>query len=208
MAYGSDDSSAIKTSDPYVVDDRGLWFDGRKTFATLEGLVLNQSYTYTMWVKPHGDGSLATVASKESDGYYVFGLAAFRARYADNFNRFVWNTSVEIVENSVWQNLALAVGWTGATSDIKVYKNGLFVDGTTSPYVTVDRPDYAHHHLLGANEVGNALFDYYTGYMYALRVSNTAVSVFDDYVLTGSSCGIDCDACISSGTCLGACGSN
>jgi hypothetical protein len=39
--YGSDDPAVVKDSDPYVLDDRGLWFDGRETYATIEGLVLN-----------------------------------------------------------------------------------------------------------------------------------------------------------------------
>jgi hypothetical protein len=101
-AHGSDDYEVIKDSDPYVVDDRGLFFDGRNDYATIQGLVLNQSYTYTLWVKPHGDGTLVTSASRESGGYYAFGLSAFRTRYEDSFNGFSWMASTEFVENYVW----------------------------------------------------------------------------------------------------------
>jgi hypothetical protein len=208
LAYGSDDHEVIKDSDPFVVDDRGWLFDGINDYASLEGLVLNTSYTYSFWVKPHGDGTLVTSASKNGSGFYAFGVSGFRTRYEDSFNGIVWNAGAGLVENFVWQNLALAADWTGVQTDLKVYKNGYFVDGMTTRLVTIDRPDFDHHHIVGANERDGALFDFYSGFIYSLRVSNRGVENFNDVVYEGIDCGVECDFCPGSGKCLGQCSSN
>jgi hypothetical protein len=67
-------------------------------------------------------------------------------------------------------------------SELKVYKNGLYVEGLTNGFVVIDRDEHAHHHFLGVNARQNALMDYFNGYIYTFRVSNVAVKNFDDLV--------------------------
>jgi len=59
VVYGGYSADTLDKTDPYITDDRGLWFDGKYTFLTLERLVLHHSTTLEMWIKAHcSDGTL------------------------------------------------------------------------------------------------------------------------------------------------------
>lgn len=113
-AYSGYDPIRVTDSDPYLSDDRGLFFDGKNDYVTVTGLMLNTSYTISMWVKPHGDGTLFTSSSRTSGDFYSFGLAANRAKYQDSYNDYTWVTTGEFVEDLDWQMIALSVAWTGS----------------------------------------------------------------------------------------------
>lgn len=44
-AYSGYDPAGVTDSDPYLSDDRGLFFDGKNDYVTVTGLTLNTSYT-------------------------------------------------------------------------------------------------------------------------------------------------------------------
>jgi hypothetical protein len=191
-----------------MVDDRGLLFDGINDYATMEGLLLNQSYTLNFWIKPHGDGTLFASTDRKSAGHYSFGISGFRTRYEDSFNDVVWTAGAELIENYTWQNVAISADWATGHTELKVYKNGYFVDSTTTAFATLDRQDYEYHHLLGANAKGGNLYDFYAGFIWSFRASNRAVANFNDVVFEGIDCGSSCDFCAEVGKCLGECNWN
>lgn len=99
MAYSGFDSNKPTDSDPYLSDDRGLLFDGKNDYVSVSGLMLNTSYTVSMWINPNGDGTLFNSSSRSSGEFHSFGLAANRARYQDTANDYIWVTTGEFVEN-------------------------------------------------------------------------------------------------------------
>lgn len=50
------------SSDPYLIDDRGLWFDGKYDFIVIKGLKVHHKFAMSQWVKPHGSGTLFSVS--------------------------------------------------------------------------------------------------------------------------------------------------
>ena len=117
MAYTGASPNQYSTQDPYLSDDRGLYFDGKNDFVTLEGLMLNNNFTFAMWVKPHGDGTLFATADKNGPGYYSFGISGYRMKFTDGFHDDTWVTDVEPVDLFLWQNLSLTFTWTAGSLD-------------------------------------------------------------------------------------------
>jgi hypothetical protein len=57
--FGGYFKDRLDKTDPYITDDRGLWFDGKYTFLTIENLALHHSCTVELWIKAHcSDGTL------------------------------------------------------------------------------------------------------------------------------------------------------
>lgn len=50
------------SSDPYLIDDRGLWFDGKYDFIVIHGLKVHTKFAMSQWAKPHGSGTLFSVS--------------------------------------------------------------------------------------------------------------------------------------------------
>lgn len=53
---------AWDSSDPYLIDDRGLWFDGKYDFIIITGLKVHTKFAMSQWAKPHGSGTLFSVS--------------------------------------------------------------------------------------------------------------------------------------------------
>jgi hypothetical protein len=47
-----------ESADPYLTDDRGLYFDGINDFATVRGLLIHDNFTISMWINPESSGTL------------------------------------------------------------------------------------------------------------------------------------------------------
>lgn len=45
-----------------MFSDRGLWFNGRDTFMTVENLRLPAAFELRLWIRSHGDGALFSSA--------------------------------------------------------------------------------------------------------------------------------------------------
>ena len=220
LAYTGSSPNQYSNQDPYLSDDRGLYFDGKNDYVSLEGLMLNSSFTFALWVKPHGSGTLFTSADKNGPGYYSFGISGYRLKFNDGFHDDTWLSTVEPVDLFLWQNLAVTFEWNagsvdevdssiiGAANNASYTKNGAQISTYTFNYIFQDRPDFDYHHLLGANESMGSLSQYYTGYIYNIRVTNFAVTNFDDYILEDETCGIECDVCPAAETCLSSCNWN
>ena len=48
---------------PYIIDDRGLWFDGKTNLAQFEGFTLHHTFTFDTWAKPHANGCFLSISN-------------------------------------------------------------------------------------------------------------------------------------------------
>ena len=69
--FGGAKEASIDGDDPYIMDTRGLWFDGMHQFLTVKNLLINHSFKISSWVKPHGHGTIfSTTNVNETNGKY------------------------------------------------------------------------------------------------------------------------------------------
>jgi hypothetical protein len=47
-----------ESADPYLVDDRGVYFDGINDFLTIHDLIVHHTFAMTFWMKPESSGTL------------------------------------------------------------------------------------------------------------------------------------------------------
>lgn len=65
--YGGNNKTTEDFCDPFVSQDRGLWFDGMYSYATFEGLIVPANFELRMWIRAHGDGALFSSNRKVDD---------------------------------------------------------------------------------------------------------------------------------------------
>ncbi|MEE4247710.1 MAG: hypothetical protein V2I33_20090 [Kangiellaceae bacterium] len=105
----------MNDDDPYLIEERGLWFDGNRQFLTIKSLVINHDFTMSMWIKPHGSGAIFS-SSDEMEKTYKFNrslhlsVQAYSFEWADNYhNDYQHFGSVSLYE---WQHIALSAKWS------------------------------------------------------------------------------------------------
>jgi hypothetical protein len=73
--------SGWDSSDPYLLDDRGLWFDGKYDFLLFKNLTVRPLFGFSMWVKPQGSGtfySISRLNDPEKEDYFAVGIKGYR----------------------------------------------------------------------------------------------------------------------------------
>lgn len=100
--------------DPYLTDDRGLWFDGKSNYMTSQMLSLHHTFTINTWIRPYGSGAIFS-SSKNFDAEWNkslhWGITENRMEFEDRDNYFYFKTERESVDRYIWQNLAITSEW-------------------------------------------------------------------------------------------------
>jgi hypothetical protein len=98
--FGGLDSTAMSREDPYAVDDRGLWFDGRYNYLTISGLVFGPYQTSIFWIKPHGDGVIMSNNNNSGNSSYTISVVGSFVVFDTGSEE--WKPDVEIIEAFTW----------------------------------------------------------------------------------------------------------
>lgn len=103
--YGGDGSESNDMTDPYAVDDRGLWFDGRYTYLTVSGLTLHLSSTQIFWTKPHGDGTLFSNSienTRHGHDTYMISIKGLNVQVELTGPNWKFTSAQEVVTSFIW----------------------------------------------------------------------------------------------------------
>jgi hypothetical protein len=104
--------------DPFVIDDRGLWFDGKDDMAEIKGLRLHHSFTLDAWIRPHGDGTIFgagnTVHAFEYRRVYQWAIEENKLFWGDLEYSDVFFADTEIT-NFYWTHVAVTATWRNET---------------------------------------------------------------------------------------------
>lgn len=58
-----------ETAEPYLVDDRGLLFDGINDYMTVKGLIVHHTFAMTFWMNPTTSGTLYSSSAINDDKF-------------------------------------------------------------------------------------------------------------------------------------------
>lgn len=85
--YGGTGKPTDDFCDPFASQDRGLWFDGMYSYATLENLILPANFELRMWVRSHGDGALFSsnrkVDNRSAEKFFALLIDDCKLTFAD-----------------------------------------------------------------------------------------------------------------------------
>jgi hypothetical protein len=147
---------------PSVQYQKGLWFDG-SDYAEITGLVLNQQFTLTLWVRVSvgGDGTVFFIGT---ENFSEIGSENWLDIYCAN-GRFTVDHGQDTVDTDFlfsvtedandfiyedWYQIALKVDWDNIAKEgtASLYRNSVFQASTDFTLPFDDRSTYSH--LLGA----------------------------------------------------------
>jgi hypothetical protein len=112
--YGGSREVAVESDDPLILEDRGLWFNGKHHYLSVRGLTFNHSFSLSSWLKPHGTGNLMSSSSVKQNAYdyersLYWSIGAFSFEWADTYHhKFTNFNAVELYE---WQHAAIILTW-------------------------------------------------------------------------------------------------
>jgi hypothetical protein len=183
--WGGDDRYTCCNEDPYYTDDRGLWFNGRIDFLQMHGLILHHTSTVTVWMKPHGDGTVFASSSKVDPDYAQSNIHLRvdnkKLEYGDTYRHALFQSD-KCIELYYWQHAAFSIKWEqhDKTTTAKIFINnenaGLMVyDG-----ITQDRPDTENIHTIGTLEFQGQFCDYFRGFLYSFYAYNYILTDFSE----------------------------
>lgn len=106
ILYGGANETKIATDyDPYLTDDRGLYFDGKGNYLTAKMLTLHHTFTINTWIRPYGNGAIFS-SSKNFDSAWNksihWGITENRMEFEDRDHYFYFKTERESVERYIW----------------------------------------------------------------------------------------------------------
>jgi len=181
--YGGDKmlDSAEKT-DPFLTEDRGLWFDGKLQYLTVRGFTMHHSSTLDFWIKPHGYGTVFSAARVDDEGCdlgYELAIQGGKAKFSDKTNEY----HVESEGNLnfyEWIHLALTLDWnnSSATTDVNMFMNNESIAYAAISTMVLDVPDGTARHILGAGERYSEICDNYRGFMWSFTAHNFPLTSF------------------------------
>ena len=200
--------SAEKT-DPFLTEDRGLWFDGKLQYLTIRGFTMHHSSTIDFWLKPHGYGTVFSAARVDDEGCdlgYELSIEGGKARFSDKTNSFDIDSEGNL-NFYEWMHLALTLDWNNSegSTAVSMFMNNVSIVSSTISVMVLDVPDGTARHLLGAGERYSAICDNYRGFMWSFTAHNFPLTSFSSMVST--TC-YGCTACPTSTDCLGDCNWN
>jgi hypothetical protein len=170
-AIGGDDETGTM-SDPYAVDDRGLWFDGRYSYLTIKGLTLFVTNTNIFWTKPHGDGTLFSntiINGRYGHDIYIISIKGTSIQIDLTGPNWTFLPDADIVTSFLWQNLAVSAKWDEDLNEteFKIYRDNAILASAIYPkYEILDRPDWETSKLIGAYTYHETLRGMFCGYIW------------------------------------------
>jgi hypothetical protein len=99
-AFGGLDIAVREVEDPFLTSDRGLWFDGRYNYMTIEGLTLSHTWAFETWVNPITPGTLFSTAMVYDHQVEVLAHVGFtgdRIEFEDKRNHFYAKTDLGVM---------------------------------------------------------------------------------------------------------------
>lgn len=185
--------SHYETSEPYLVDDRGLFFDGINDFMTVKGLIVHHTFAMTFWMNPSTSGTLyssATINDDKFEQFWAIRLEGKRVNFVDATNNFDV-LSKEIFYLSEWQHMGFTAKWEEAERKtyISIYRDGKPRERKSFDFIITDyrdkddrrnlyddNDDLYNRHLIGATEFRERTKNMYTGFIYQWTYSNHEVT--------------------------------
>ena len=198
------ESRDSQTDDPVLVYGRGQWFDGND-FITLDGLVLNQSFSVQFWARPDAGGdvfSVNRVATKKK-GEEIFMNFVVMAKYITFMYPAEGSTKALLGTGYVdkWQLFSMFCNFDEQYSNLALYVNHEMQMSEKTHGPLIDEPGYAH--LLGAElDHKGAHSMHYQGFLFELCIYSFAVQPDTEQHACGPNhceycpvgeCLIDCD---------------
>jgi len=112
--YGGDRAVAVEADDPFILDDRGLWFNGTSHYLSVRGLTLNHSMALSSWLKPFGAGTLISTSSVKQSAYdyersLFWSLGAYSFEWGDTYHHS--HTNFNAVNLYEWQHSSVELIW-------------------------------------------------------------------------------------------------
>jgi hypothetical protein len=131
--FGGYFEDRLDKTDPYPTDDRGLWFDGKYTFLTLEQMVLHHSSTVEIWLKAHcSDGTLFSSTRVNDviwrDSNFHISISDGHLEFADTF-RYIQLQDDAILDVYFWIHVAYTLEWnqTSGLTRVALFSNASIV---------------------------------------------------------------------------------
>jgi hypothetical protein len=127
-------------------------------YLTLSGLTLHHTSTVSLWVKPHGYGTLFSSSRKDDPSYAQtnirFGICENKLEFDDTYRPEAHFYSSLSVEFYYWQHTAFTTSWDQDTLSTLAT---MFIDNTnvgSKHYegITQDMPDDYSLHTIGTLE--------------------------------------------------------
>jgi hypothetical protein len=87
---------------PIALEDRGLWLDGKNSFAEIDGLNVQNSLTLYTWVKPHGSGTIFEIATDEAAPAYIWALNTEILEFTDYVSQISFRATEYFVSDFLW----------------------------------------------------------------------------------------------------------
>jgi hypothetical protein len=113
--FGGRSEAIRNVDDPFLTSDRGLWFDGRYNFMTVENLYLAHTWSIELWANPMTHGtffSSSRIYDHQSEVLSHIGLIGEKMEFEDKHNYFYAKTDVDVVAyNNSWANFIFSVYW-------------------------------------------------------------------------------------------------
>lgn len=209
------------SSDPYLLDDRGLWFDGKYDFLLINNMTIRPLFGFSMWIRPQGSGTLYSVSrlnDPEKEDYFALGIKGYRLNLKVTQSSYEFTTD-DAISYYDWQIVhfvnTLETSVTPQMHAYKFYVNEA-VKGTSDLYQrryahVMDGLNDDYMHLIGGYERGNVIRGLFMGNVWSFTMEagvgkNAAAFASGDMATT---CTGSCDLCPASpAECLGTCNWN
>lgn len=211
--YGGDTEDST-SADPYAVDDRGLWFDGRYSYLTVKGLVLYPTHTNIMWLKPHGDGSLFSNNRYDGGDSYILSIIGQRMTVEKTEQNYKFAPDVDFITTFVWQLTSVVAKYTEANDEtvFSLYRDGAAIVHSNEPvnlgHAILDRPGWETNKIIGGYLHHDNLRGMYCGYIFQWRITSDEVTDYSDLITEEPNCANGLSVCPADGFELGICNWN
>lgn len=169
--YGGD-SEDKDSADPYAVDDRGLWFDGRYSYLTIKGLILYPTHSNIFWLKPHGDGTIFSSNLVDGSDNYIVSVMGQRLTVEMTMNKYKFAPGTDFITTFVWQLLGVSAHYDEATdhTEFTFNRDNQDIVHSNEPvnlnHAILDRPGWESNKIIGGYLHHDNLRGMYCGYIF------------------------------------------
>lgn len=173
--------------EPFVIDDRGLWFDGKDDIARFSGLILHHTFSLEAWIRPHGDGAIFGVGEASHYEYsrvYYWGIEGGKILFSDLHYEEEFVCDSDLV-NFYWTHVALTVQWFNEfkINEIMLWESNIVKGSHISHHMILGFPaDIKQETTLGTVEDSGIFILPYRGYIFTFNVYNHALRTFQDAI--------------------------
>lgn len=181
------------SSDPYLIDDRGLWFDGKYDFIIVKGLKVHTKFSTSQWVKPHGSGTLFSVSQLEdyeTEQYWAISIKGRKLQFKNTFKDYQFTTANDEVEYYAWQHVGFSTvpqaDEQGAITNSFYVNGGLCDTAVTETFYQSIVSDVTDDYmtLIGGYERANVIRGLYQGniYNFFMESNQSSSTVFSSQI--------------------------